>query len=314
MQSVFCKLRLVLTLSVLPIMLSGCGSGDDKKSKATLFGTIEIIMLFITLLVATTTIISLIHSQISVRRGTNSVSKFLRHNSTYRTQKKAAKRNALVLAGDAVGLIVGFNIVRLITTLIPIGIIIYAIYLMNKGTDSKERITATRDVTKAGITAGKGAAVVGTAVGGVAAAPVVAGAVGATGVGAAAVGLTTIGSTWLAGHEVAKGAERVHAHMEDVDHGRAVREFPELSDGSVISPDEFIKKAVRLGCDTTMSVKEMAATVIGFAPEASLNELPADMDDVEKAARLLGAVRYPAIEEKKETIIDADFKEVEEIH
>lgn len=315
MRNVFCKLRLVLTLSVLPMLLSGCGSDADNKQKVTLFGTVEIVMLFITLFVATTTIISLIHSQISVRRGTNSVSRFLRHNSTYRTQKKAAKRNALVLAGDAVGLIIGFNIVRLITTLIPICIIVYSIYLMNKGTDSKERVEATRDLTKAGVTAGKGAAVVGTAVGGVVAAPVVVGAAGVTGVAGAAVGLTTMGSTWLAGHEIAKGAERVHAHMEDVDHGRDVREFPELSDGSVISPDEFIKKAVRLGCDTTMSVRDMATTVIGYAPEASLRELPEDMDDIEKAARLLGAVHSPAIEENKNdnVVIDADFKEVKEV-
>ncbi len=280
------KHKLILTLALLTpcLLLTGCGVAT-KLGIMSFGGTFGIGMLILTSTVCIVQFAKLMISTTSQERGTNSASRFVRHTYNYKVQKNAIKWSAVILAPDLVGLIIGFTIPKLLITLMPIGVMIYALILMNKGTKDKQRVQATRDVTKAGLTAGKYAAVAGAAVG----APVVAGGVALAGGGALAAAAAA-GTTMITGTAIAEGAERVHGVMEDVDHNRPVREFPELSDGYVISADEFRKKAIRLGCDASMDPAQMADVVIKYAPEASLNELPPDMDKVEKAARLLGTV------------------------
>lgn len=342
------KLRLeFLILAVIPLILTGCGGEDGGKSKIMSFGISGGIMLFFT---AGTCINSMVHLLMSARsqtRGTNSFSRFIRHNTSYGVQKSVIRGCGFVMVFDLIFFAFGFSIPKLLVILLPVPVIVYATILMKKGNEDKQRLRATRDVTKAGVTAGKTAAVVGAAAaGGAMILPVAGAAVGAAGAaggaalagasgagvagaigGAAAAGgagaaaatgaiaanigtLAAAGGVFAVGHEVAKGSERVRAVMEDVDHGREVREFPELSDGDVISPDEFMKKAMKLGCDSTMSISDMAHTVIKFAPETSLKELPEDMDEVEKAARLLGAVHNTKGIEQKDKVIDAEYREV----
>lgn len=344
------RLRYFMILCIIPILLAGCGAtatGEEKKPVGIMgLGMTGVIMLILTAVVCGTAIAKLLISATSQKRGTNSASRFVRHNAAYGVQKKAIRRSGFIAIIDFILTIIHFTIPKLLITVIPIGIMVYAYILMKKGTEDKQRVQATRDVTKASLTAGKTAAVAGAAVAGtVVAAPAIA-AIGtgiaaggtaiASGAGAAAAagsavasiggsaatiatGAIGAGTVWMTGHEVAKGSERTRAVMEDVDHGREVREFPELSDGETISPDEFVRKAMKLGCDASMDIASMAQTVLKYAPEASLNELPPDMDDVEKAARLLGAVqKVEAIEAKtekpdevsKELPIDVDFREV----
>ncbi len=289
---IYFKHKLIFTTTFLLscLLLTGCGNQTAPLGIMSL-GTFGVFMAIITSCACVYSLAKLVISTTSQRRGTNSASRFIRHNVNYGVQKTTIKISAIVMIFDVIGVIIGFTVPRVIITLMPVGIIVYAYLLMKKGTEDKQRIQATRDVTKAGLTAGKYAAVAGAAV----AAPYAAGAVGAALAAEGAVTATVaaagaMGATMLTGAEVAKGAERIRGVMEDVDHNRPVREFPELSDGYVISPDEFLKKAVRLGCDTSMDLSQMADVILMNAPEASLNELPPDMDKVEKAARLLGAV------------------------
>lgn len=273
MRNIFCRLKLIMMCFVIPMLLAGCGTqpAEDGKPTSNLMklGISGFIMLFFTGFHCVYYIASLIHSRISQKRGTNAMSKFLRHNTSYKRQKRILIRSSFLVGFDLLMLAFGFTIPKLIITLLPIGIMVYAGLLMKKGTEDKECEKATRTVTKAAVTAGSKTAVAG-------------------GVAAAAL---SAGAIMHLSHEAAKGAERVHAHMEDVDRGREVREFPELSDGDTISPEEFIAKAMKLGCTPEMNIGDMANTVLKYAPEASLKELPEDMDNVEKAARLLGAVK-----------------------
>lgn len=321
MCNTFCRLKLIMMCFVIPILLAGCGAqpAEDGKPTSNLMklGISGFLMLFFTGFHCVYYIASLIHSGTSQKRGTNAMSKFLRNNTSYKRQKRILIRSSFLVGFDLLMMAFGFTIPKLIITLLPIGIMVYAGFLMKKGTEDKEREKATRTVTKAAVTAGAKTAVVGgTVVGAAMTAPVVAAAVGAGSVGAAAATLTAASGTIAAagavkhlGHEASMGAERVHAHMEDVDSGREVREFPELSDGETISPEEFMEKAVRLGCTQQMSINEMAETILKYAPEASINELPPDMDDVEKAARLVGAVKSikPTL---SPPIEDAQYREV----
>lgn len=306
MRNIFCRLKLIIMCFVIPMLLAGCGAQPTEDGKPTSnlmkLGISGFIMLFFTGFHCVYYIASLVHSGTSQKRGTNAMSKFIRHNTSYKQQKRILIRSSFLVVFDLLMLAFGFTIPKLIITLLPIGIMVYAGLLMKKGTEDKEREKATRTVTKAAVTAGSKTAVAG----GVAAAAVVAAPVAAA-AGTATAALSA-GAIMHLSHEAAKGAERVHAHMEDVDRGREVREFPELSDGDTISPEEFIAKAMKLGCTPEMNIGDMANTVLKYAPEASLKELPEDMDNVEKAARLLGAVKsnhqaLPPIE-------DAQYREV----
>lgn len=329
MRNVTCRLKLIMMCFVIPMLLAGCGGPPGKAEKPTsklmTLGISGFIMLWVTVMYGMYSIAALMKSGTSQKRGTNAVYKFLRHNSAYRKQKYILINNAVTAGFDMLMMAFGFTIPKLLITLMPIGIMVWAGFLMKKGTEDKDREKATRTVTKAAVTAGAKTAVVGgTVVGAAMTAPVMAGAFGAAAAATTVAGAASAAGTALTAsagtiaaagavkhlsHEVSMGAERVHAHMEDVDRGRAVREFPELSDGETISPEEFMDKAIRLGCTQQMSINEMAATILNYAPEASVRELPPDMDDVEKAARLVGAVKStkPTL---PPPVQDAEYREV----
>lgn len=312
------RLRYFMILCIIPMLLTGCGAattGEEKKPVGIMgLGMTGKIMLVLTALVSIVSITKLLTSSTSQKRGTNAASKFIRHNTSYGVQKRTMRLNGLVAALDLIGTVSHFTIPRLFITLLPIGVIVYSFILMRRGTKDKERVEATRTVTKSTVTAagevGSKVAYTGATI-----------AAGAAVVGSAPVAaIPAAGAAAYLAYEGHKGSERIRATMEDVDHGREVREYPELSDGRVIDPETFISKAMKLGCDAGMSIQEMADMVLKYAPEASLNELPEEMDPVEKAARLLGAVRQvEAIEDKsekpdevsKEPPIDVDFREVQ---
>lgn len=311
------RLRYFAVLCTIPMLLSGCGA-KSPIANVRLFGIMSLtpwqIMLIMTSLVSVVSITRLLASSASQKRGTNATTKFVRHNVTYGVQKRVMRVNGFVAAIDLIGTIAHFTVAKLLITLLPIGVIIYATILMHRGTRDKGRVEATRTVTKSTVTAagevGSKAAYTGATI---AAAAAVAGS-------APVAAIPVAGAAAYLAYEGHKGSERIRATMEDVDHGREVREYPELSDGRVIDPETFISKAMKLGCDAGMSVQEMADMVLKYAPEASLNELPEEMDPVEKAARLLGAVRQvEAIEDKSEKLdevskeppIDVDFHEVQ---
>ncbi len=83
----------------------------------------------------------------------------------------------------------------------------------------------------------------------------------------------------------AVGADPLHLEEEEKDS---------------IDLELFRKKALRLGCTEDMSLTEMAETVIKYAPEASLRQLPESMPIEEKAARLLGAFTASGNKKEKE--------------
>lgn len=298
---------LVLTVCILPMVLTACGSDLSPEEKALKQAakakSSALFLLCINLVICVIALLGIIKSNNSAQMGTNTVTRFVRKGVDHRKQNIYFAWIGVMLVIDILSTFMRFHILKLLCFLPPIGVIVFIVFNMRKRVNDKQRIKDARVVTKGSLQVGAGVAKGAVAVAGVAAAVPTGGA----SLAASAAGMAALSA---GGNVMKQAADNMEVEgFKGIDSDQvasAVEVGASKRIEQIADTDLFRRKAMRLGCTEQMSLGEMAQIVLKYAPEASLKELPDHLSDEDKAVALLGAFK----EGKKEEVIDAEFREV----
>ncbi len=314
-------LYLLLCISVIPILLTACGKSEEEKAlaraaRAKTFGVIGII---VNVIICIPILMNTIKMANTAQRGTNAVTRFVRKGVAHTSQSRYYGMLTLLIVADVLFLFfpTQFHIIKLGAFVPPIGCIVLLIVLMTKSKNDKERVKDARVVTKGtleatsavGETVGEAVAVgaAAYATGGDPQAMQAAAAAGkALGKGVGNIAGEAGKNMEVEGYRSMDLTETKEAAQQLSGQMQAALTKSDIQITQIADTELFKQKAMRLGCNETMSLGDMARVVLKYAPESSMKELPEGLSDEEKAVALLGAYK-----QQPKAIVDASYREVQ---
>lgn len=200
----------------------------------------------------------LLDKQMEENRGTNTLTKFVRHSYSWKSYKFIAFGAIL---SSAIAAFIGYFIDAVYACLPTVGVLVFTYIFKYMNNACKQRKHSARAVTKTSASiAGQAAPVVGTAIGTACGNPMA----------GAAVGIST--------GEV----------LEQCSDNMVVPDAPNVC-LTIKDPDKFMEAAGRCGIPTEgRQLIDVANDVVRFAPSSAIEALPDNMPVDEKAKRILG--------------------------